>query len=85
MQLEQTLKDAGLNLHDEADVAAKLTELRGMYEPFVNALARRFLLTLPQFMPDGEAIDNWQRSAGMRRAPGLQSLPIARGEDDHFG
>jgi voltage-gated potassium channel Kch len=83
-QLEQALKTAGLHLHDDADVARKLAELRGMYEPFVNALDRRFLLTLPVFMPEGELIDNWQRSPG-RRAPGLESLPIPRAEDDHFG
>jgi hypothetical protein len=82
--LEQALKAAGLKLHGDEDVGRKLTELRGMYEPFVNALAQRFLLTLPVFMPEGELIDNWQRSPG-RRAPDLESLPIARDGDDHFG
>jgi hypothetical protein len=83
-ELERLLREAGLKLHDESDVAAKLAELRGMYEPFVNALAGRFLLTLPQIIPDGEPIDNWQRSAGMKRAPGLESLPAGRSGDEHF-
>ena len=82
--LEQTLRDAGLHLHEDTDVAAKLAELRGTYEPFVSALAGRFLLALPEIVPEGEAIDNWQRSAGMKRAPGLASLPIATGNDEHF-
>ncbi len=81
--LRQRLLEAGLELHDEAEVAAKLTELRGMYEPFVNALARRFLLTLPVIVGEGKSIDNWQRSPG-RRLEGIESLPIS-GADEHFG
>lgn len=83
-QLRQALREAGLELHDDAEVAAKLAQLRGMYEPFVNTLARRFLLSLPPIIPDGESIDNWQRAPGMRRAPGIQSLPIVEGADEHF-
>jgi Ion channel len=85
VQLEESLRQAGLDLRDDDEAAAKLTELRGMYEPFVHALARQFLLHLPQIISGAEAVDNWQRSSGMRRAPGLVSLPLARTEDDHFG
>jgi Ion channel len=84
-RLRQTLREASLELHDPGEGAAKLAELRGMYEPFVNALAKRFLLFLPPIIPEGESIDNWQRSPGMRRAPGLESLPITEGPDEHFG
>jgi len=45
----------------------QLTELRGSYEPFVNALAQRFLFSLPAFVPDKPAPDNWQSSAWMPR------------------
>jgi hypothetical protein len=84
-QLRDWLREAGLEMHDEGDVAAKLTELRGMYEPFVHALARRFMLRLPAIVGEGESIDNWQRSPGMRRAPGIGSLPITGAADEHFG
>jgi Ion channel len=83
-QLREGLREAGLELHDEGEVTAKLAELRGMYEPFVYALARRFLLTLPVIVAEGESIDNWQRSPG-RRLAGIGSLPITGAADEHFG
>jgi hypothetical protein len=55
-----------------------------MYEPFVNALAQRFLLTLPPFVFPDPVADNWQRSAWMRRTPGIGSLPAARDGNEHF-
>jgi voltage-gated potassium channel Kch len=85
-KLHRTLGEAGVSLRDDAELAPKLAELRAMYEPFVNALAVKFLLTLPPIAPPGESIDNWQRSPGMPRAPGIANLPIAQaGPDDHFG
>jgi hypothetical protein len=84
-RLQQALRESGLELHGNTEAAVKLTELRGMYEPFVNALARRFLLALPAIIPEGESIDNWQRSPGMRRAPGIGKLSIADGAQEHFG
>jgi hypothetical protein len=82
--LRTALAEAGLELHDESEGAKRLAELRGMYEPFVEALALRFLLTLPPIIPEGEPIDNWQRSP-IRRAPGIGKLPIVEGAEDHFG
>jgi len=84
-QLFQGLRAAGMQLPDEKVFADKLTELRGMYEPFVHGLARRFLLTLPPIIYHGEVIDNWQRSPGMKRAPELGQLPSSRALDEHFG
>ena len=82
--LRGVLAEAGLELHDEEEGAKRLAELRGMYEPFVEALALRFLLTLPPIITEGEPIDNWQRSP-IRRAPGIGKLPIVEGAEDHFG
>jgi hypothetical protein len=84
-RLRNSLRAAGLELDDEGVVAARLAELRGMYEPFVFGLANRFLLRLPVIVPEGESIDNWQRSPGMRRAPGIGKLPAGGGADEHFG
>ncbi len=50
-------------------VDAKLAELRTMYEPFVNALAHFFLLTMPPVLSEKVTVDNWQTSAWMRRTP----------------
>jgi hypothetical protein len=71
-----------------AAVEARLTELRGMYEPFVNGLGDYLAFTLPVFYPERSTADNWQTSAWMPRVPGIRELPghdtaaLARGE--HF-
>jgi hypothetical protein len=83
-RLRAELRQGGAVPRDGADVDARLTDLRGMYEPFVNALARHLLLALPALVPETVPADNWQRSAWMRRTPGIGSLPVGDGED-HFG
>jgi hypothetical protein len=82
-RLRQELREAGLDLREGEEVDARLAELRGMYEPFLNALARYFLYALPAIRPEPSA-DNWQRSAWMRRAPGIGSLPVATANEDHL-
>ncbi len=82
-QLRAALRGAGTTVRDGPEVAKALAELRGLYEPFVSALAARFLFALPPFQPEGTPVDNWQTSAWMRRSPGFEHLPAAAG-DDHF-
>jgi hypothetical protein len=82
-RLRQELRSAGLDLREGAEVDARLAELRGMYEPFLNALARLLLYELPAILPEPTA-DNWQRSAWMRRAPGIGSLPVATADEEHL-
>ena len=62
----------------------RLSQIRGMYEPFLDALAAHFLLSLPPLAAGGSAADNWQRSAYMPHTPGIGSLPAGRGGGDHF-
>ena len=81
--LRELLEAAGLPHRGDQEVAHKLAELRGMYEPFVYALAQRLLFTLPPVMGD-EGADNWQRSAWMKRTPGIGSLPAATHDGGHF-
>src|SRR5438034_10345438 len=83
-RLRESLRGAGLVLPDGPVNAAALAELRGLYEPFVNALAAYFELALPPFRPHKPPVDNWQTSAWMRRSPGLGGLPAAVRDDDHF-
>jgi hypothetical protein len=83
-RLREELREAGLDLLEGTDVDTKLAEVRGMYEPFVQALARYFLFALPPIVPEATAADNWQRSAWMPRAPAIGSLPVASDGDGHF-
>ncbi len=84
MRLIQQLREAGLQLREGPAVEAKLAELRGMYEPFVNALARYFHFTLPPIFTEKTAVDNWQTSAWTRRTAGLRRLPVVEDGDEHF-
>jgi Ion channel len=81
--LREHLKSAGLELKDGEVEDRRLAELRGMYEPFVNALSRYLLLPLPPVLSEGEPVDNWQTSAWMRRTRGLGQLATADPGDDH--
>jgi hypothetical protein len=81
-ELRELLGGAGMGLRDGPAAQAKLAELRGMYEPFVDALSRHFLFNLPPIVPDKPPVDNWQTSAWMRRAPGIVRLPVVG--DEHF-
>jgi hypothetical protein len=82
--LRDKLRKAGLELRADPAVDAKLAELRGLYEPFVNALAQHFLLALPPIDPEHTTVDNWQTSAWTRRTPGIGKLPIRDPSDEHF-
>ena len=77
------LRASGLELRQGPAVEAKLAELRGMYEPFVNALARFFHFQLPLLFSEKVSVDNWQTSAWMRRTADFRRLPISDG-DEHF-
>jgi hypothetical protein len=83
-QLRQSLREAGLDLHEGPAVDAKLAELRVTYEPYVNALAQFLLFTLPPILSEKAPVDNWQTSAWMPRAPGIGKLPQMDTADRHF-
>jgi hypothetical protein len=83
-ELRTLLREAGLEMREGKATDDKLAELRGLYEPFLNALAHYFAFQLPPFLPDKATVDNWQTSAWMRRTPGLQGLPLPDPGDEHF-
>jgi hypothetical protein len=81
--LRQLLREAGVELRPDDD-GVRLTELRRMYEPFLNGLARRLAFALPPIVPGEESVDNWQKSAWQQRAPGIGKLARGAGNDEHF-
>lgn len=84
-QLFAGLRRAGMDMRDESMAAAALSELRGLYEPFVNALAAFFRFKLPPFQPEKPPVDNWQTSRWMPRSPALDRLAGTSIADEHFG
>lgn len=68
-RLRSMLKSHGVNLSDGATADAKLLELRGLYEPYINALSKALFMELPAWLPDEDAVDNWQKTAFFSTLP----------------
>jgi hypothetical protein len=82
LRLMDSLRESGVALEKGPAVESKLTELRAMYEPFINGLARYLLFAVPAVFSEEQTIDNWQTSAWMRRVQrGVGRLSTL---DDHF-
>jgi hypothetical protein len=82
-RLRELFKSDDITFPEGPAAEARLAQLRAMYEPFVNGLAKSFLFKLPGFFPERMTADNWQTSAWLPRTPGIRDLPgLERGE--HF-
>jgi ion channel len=74
--LTSWLASAGLHFSDEETAEQRLAALRATYEPFLNALSRHFLLTLPGWLPE-DTPDNWNRSSRGKSAKKLvETAPV---------
>lgn len=62
-KLRGILDRSGRHLNEAEDRLDELQRLRRMYEPYVVALARRLLITLPPWTGPVRPKDNWQSSA----------------------
>jgi hypothetical protein len=82
LRLVEALRASGFEVRDDERAAAKFAELRATYEPFLDALARHFVLRLPPIMPEGAVVDNWQTSAWMQRTAGIGKLALQPVFDD---
>jgi hypothetical protein len=83
-QLRKTLIGAGMRPRQDEEVDRKLLKLRALYEPYCEALARRLLLTLPNWTRSEKKKDNWQGGPWDRaiQAKGLGEK--VRVIDQHF-
>jgi len=59
--LQTELRRVGIPLKTNSE--AKFAERRALYEPYVVGLARDMFFTLPSWVPEPGAVDNWQVSA----------------------
>jgi ion channel len=87
-RLRGFVESAGLRLSVGDGAARRLTDLRRMYEPYIESLAGYLLLPLPPWFNDAPRNDNWQTSAWEKIARPLRNMaePPA-GEDrldDHL-
>jgi hypothetical protein len=82
-RLRAALVGAGLATRDGPAVERALAELRGLYEPFVNALAVHLQFALPPFVPARRPVDNWQTSPGMGPSPSLSDLQATGAREEH--
>jgi hypothetical protein len=60
VRLREAMRDAGTPLRESPETEQRLRNLRGMYEPFANALGEYLLMSLPRWVPPVGARDNWQ-------------------------
>ena len=62
-RMRNSLAEVGLHF-SHGDAAEKhLSDIRRMYEPFVNALSDHLLVSLPPWMSAERTVDDWQTSA----------------------
>jgi hypothetical protein len=76
-----------LAVSDGADVPERLAELQVLYEPYLHAIGRRLLMTLPPWIHADHKKDNWQGSPWDRaiQARAMEHPGQARrAADDHF-
>lgn len=59
-QIRSTLGKNGLRLREDEAADQKLAKLRSLYEPYVQGIARRLLITLPGWTRTEKKKDNWQ-------------------------
>jgi Ion channel len=77
------LASLGIAPNNPAEFDKKLTRLRRMYEPYVFALAQRFILNPATWMRVSHTVDNWRTSAWERSSSGLPPSLFDDGGDVH--
>jgi hypothetical protein len=62
-RIRVTLAAKGMKILDTEAADRQLTELRGMYEPYIYGLAEYLKQSLPPWIPQKKGKDNWQTTA----------------------
>lgn len=88
LRLRGVLDSAGLRLADGDAAGRRLIDLRRMYEPYVESLARYLLIPLPGWFNEAPRNDNWQTSAWEKIARPLRdtarTVAVEDRLDDHL-
>jgi hypothetical protein len=83
-RIRDTLAQYGLKLKDGEEADHQLRALRGMYEPYIFALATYLNQALPPWIPQKKGKDNWQTTAWGESAGLVEKKTHTVGVDDHF-
>ena len=88
IRLRKDLSQHGVTLSeppsDGSDENDKLEQLRVLYEPYLYALSRRLLMTLPPWVATDRRKDNWQGGPWDRAIQARALERPGRTVDDHF-
>ncbi len=82
-QFKAGLAAAGIVPCNAKEFDAKLAEARRLYEPYVFALAQRFILSPATWTRVSNTLDNWRTSAWERSAGGLAQKLFDDDSDVH--
>lgn len=85
-EIRKILARVGFNLREDHEANETLAELRGKYEPYVNALSELLLMSLPPWFPAGRRRDNWQTSRWEHEpgtTAGLPTFNKPASKDEH--
>lgn len=82
-ELRTTLATAGIMLREGETAGLKLEELRGMYEPYITALAAYFHTSIPPWIGAEGRRDNWQGNIREFRGAGRKETRNGV-QDEHF-
>jgi len=80
-RLRSALTESGFALRQDRESLAKLSMLRSMYEPYLDALSHYLYMQVPPWILATEIVDNWRTSA-WGRISGL-ALAVSNVPDDH--
>jgi hypothetical protein len=83
-RLRAELAWRGVTMNDKADAPERLAELRAVYEPYLHALSRRLLMTLPPWIHQNRMKDNWQGGPWDRAIQARALEHPGHAADDHF-
>jgi len=83
-RLRAELAEHGVTLYNGADAPERLAELRVLYEPYLHALSRRLLMTLPPWIHMERKKDNWKSSPWDSAIQARALERPGRAADDHF-
>jgi hypothetical protein len=81
MQMRRNLSEAGIKMREGEESEKRLSELRRMYEPYVNSMAESLFMRLPPWVHTGNVMDNWQTSAWERNPSAFASSPQLESAD----